>query len=231
MSRQRDKHKIFRRKIFARGIVRQYRNTLLCRHHHQNALDIGGAEQDIGPITRLLVQVHKKGVSVGIQCLCRRHINNRFSPQLPAGQPYPLRQRVSGVQRCHQPHLLHRQPVHPLVLLQVGAVPGQNEIKLIVEQPCGKLIGGAAVKGNQQIGVPLVELPQKIGEAALLVALQIADAQIAGQPGGSAVRAVYGMVHALQNRLGFGQKRLACRCQRYGAGAAVEQGAAQHLLQ
>ena len=157
------------------GILRQRilweLQTKYKRHHHQDALTIGGAEQDIRPVACLLIQVHKKRVAVGIQRFRRGHVNDRLPPQLPAGQPHPLRQRMPGIQRRHQPHLLGQQPVHPFILLQVGAVPGQDQIKLIPQKSRRQLVGGAAVKGDQQIGVPLVEFPQEIGKSALLIAL------------------------------------------------------------
>ena len=78
---------------------------------------------------------------------------------------------MPGIQRRHQPHLLGQQPAHPFILLQVGAVPGQDQIKLIPQKSRRQLVGGAAVKGDQQIGVPLVEFPQEIGKSALLIAL------------------------------------------------------------
>ena len=143
LSGQRDKNQVFRRSILPRRVIRQNGYPFFRRHHHQDALTIGRAEQDIRPVACLLIQVHKKRVAVGIQRFRRGHVNDRLPPQLPAGQPHPLRQRMPGIQRRHQPHLLGQQPVHPFILLQVGAVPGQDQIKLIPQKSRCQLVGGA----------------------------------------------------------------------------------------
>ena len=60
------------------GILRQRilweLQTKYKRHHHQDALRVGGAEEDVGLVPRRLVEVHEQGVAVGIGRGVGRHI-------------------------------------------------------------------------------------------------------------------------------------------------------------
>ena len=64
---------------------------------------------------------------------------------------------MPGIEGHHQLGLLHRQKVDALLLFQVGAVPGEDDVVHMMEQPRRQHIGGAAIKGDEHIGVPLME--------------------------------------------------------------------------
>lgn len=80
--------------------------------HHEDALRVGGAEENVGLVARLVVKLHEKGVTVGIVGGVRGHIEDGLSPQLLPPELLSLGQRVSGVQRHHQPGLFHGAAGH-----------------------------------------------------------------------------------------------------------------------
>ena len=59
-------------------------NTLLGGDHHEDALRVGGAEEDVGLVARLVVKLHEKGVAVGIVGGVRGHVEDGLSRSPPA---------------------------------------------------------------------------------------------------------------------------------------------------
>ena len=56
------------------AVVRQELDALLRRDHHQNALGVRRAEENVRLVARLGVTLHEKGVAVGIGRGVGRHI-------------------------------------------------------------------------------------------------------------------------------------------------------------
>ena len=115
--------------------------------------------------------------------------------------------------------------------LQVGAVPGENDVVFLVHQPGGQSVGRAAVKGDEHVAVLLVEAAHENGQVAAFIAPDIPHPQRAAEAGGGVVDPLRCPAHPLQNGLGIQQEGLSRRGQADGPGAAVKEGAAQSFFQ
>ena len=104
---------------------------------------------------------------------------------------------MGGVERHHQPGLLHRPEGDALLLLEVGGVPGEDHVVLPVEEPGGQCVRGRPVKGQEDAPVAPVEAPGHHREVAALVAPDVAQAQRAAEARRRVVDPVGGLAHPL----------------------------------
>ena len=175
--------------------------------------------------------MHEQGVAIGIVGSVRGHIEDIFSPQLLPAELPPLCQRVPGIHGHYQTGLFHRPIGDVLLCFQIGTVPCENDVVLLVHQTGSQRVGGAAVKGDEHIAVLLVKAAHQHRQVAALVSPHIAHPQGAGEAGRGVVYPFRRPAHPFQNGAGVQQKRFPRRGQADGPGAAVEQSAAQRFLQ
>ena len=141
-------------------------DALLCGHHHQDAFDVIGAEQDVGVITGLLVKLHEMIISEGIGGAGRGHIKNGLILQLFSPKGGASGKWMASKQGHHQRRMVNRAVFYVALLHNIGAVPGEDDIVIPDEKAGGQLIRVAPVAGNQDIRILQMEGPEVVGKAA-----------------------------------------------------------------
>ena len=90
---------------------------------------------------------------------------------------------MSAVEGHHQRGALDDLMADGMLLQNIGAVPGEDDVIFIVKQACRQPVSITAIASKKNVRIFQMKGPQLVGEIASLIAFGIADAKGSYQTG------------------------------------------------
>ncbi len=138
---------------------------------------------------------------------------------------------MSAVEGHHQRGALDDLMADGMLLQNIGAVPGEDDVIFIVKQACRQPVSITAIASKKNVRIFQMKGPQLVGEIASLIAFGIADAKGSYQTGRGILDFADRSLHPLQDGFCLQKEYSSGRGKRYRAAGTVEQLDVHRFLQ
>jgi len=118
----------------ADAVFRHDGDGLFGGDHHNDALIVTGAQQDVGLIAGILVELDVIGIAKGVAGAGGGHEENAFSFQILPGESFAAGEGVTGVHGYIERDILRVADLQMLLLADVGTVPGEDDVVFLVQK-------------------------------------------------------------------------------------------------